>query len=303
LIRDFAIIGATASGKSGLAIELAEKFNSNILSIDSLSIYREFDIVSAKPTSDELKRVLHFGVNEVNPDEKSSVQNFIEIYRNAKKISNESGKSLIIVGGSSFYLKSLLVGLSELPKIDETINLEVSKKLENIERAYLTLKEIDPEYCNGIEMNDRYRIGRGWEIYLSTEEKPSIYFEKNPPKPIISQDTPIYNIDIDRTILRSKIRQRTENMIKDGLIDEVERVISKYGRNIQPAKAIGVKETLEFLDGDIEDLERLTYLISTHTGQLAKRQQTFNRTQFKNFNALSEPIEKLKESIERDIFC
>jgi tRNA dimethylallyltransferase len=297
LIREFAIVGPTASGKSSLAIELAEELNGYILSIDSLSIYKEFNIVSAKPTEEELNRVLHFGINELSPNELSSVQNFIKIYRDAKERAEQDGKNLIIVGGTSFYLKSLLSGLSKLPEIDESVKERVAKKLSDPVDAYNQLHIIDPIYAENIKSGDRYRVEKGWEIYLSTGEIPSIYFQKNPPEPIISADTPIYNIDIDRKFLRSKIRERTDKMIETGLLDEVKSVINKYGRDIQPIKAIGVKESVEYLDGEISDLEKLSYLVSTHTGQLAKRQQTFNRTQFKEFNIITEPIEVLRETI------
>lgn len=117
----FAIIGPTASGKSDLAVKLAKKLNYEILSLDSLSIYKEIDIASAKPSQEELNEIKHYGVNEIYPNEKFDVSKFIEIYKNI------SHKNIIIVGGTSFYLKAMLCGISKMPKISEDIKKEAKK--------------------------------------------------------------------------------------------------------------------------------------------------------------------------------
>ena len=118
----FAIIGPTASGKSDLAISLAKKLNYEILSLDSLSIYKEIDIASAKPSKKELKEIKHYGVDEIYPNEKFDVTKFIEIY---KKIPH---KNIIIVGGTSFYLKAMIDGISKMPNITE----EIKKEAKNL---------------------------------------------------------------------------------------------------------------------------------------------------------------------------
>jgi len=135
-IKQLAIIGPTASGKSDLAIKIAKKINAYILSIDSLSIYKEIDIVSAKPSKEELSQVKHFGINVLNPDEYFSVDIFIDIYKDVKSICEKEDKNLIIVGGTSFYLKSLLNGLSVLPTIDAKTTSKVKKELENLQECY-----------------------------------------------------------------------------------------------------------------------------------------------------------------------
>ena len=147
----FAIVGPTASGKSDLAIELARELNGVILSVDSLSIYKEIDIASAKPSKEELKEILHFGIDEVYPNEKFDVIEFIKIFKRAKEWAYKNNKRLIIVGGSSFYIKVLTTGISQVPKIDLEIKKEVENILEDILNAYSLLQKIDKEYSRRIK--------------------------------------------------------------------------------------------------------------------------------------------------------
>ncbi len=278
----FALIGPTASGKSNLALNLAQKLNYEILSLDSLSIYKEIDIASAKPNKNELKLIKHYGINEIYPNEKFDVMKFIEIY---KKIPH---KNIIIVGGSSFYLKTMLCGISKIPEISDKTKQQ-AKRLD-----YDFLKKTDPDYANKISSNDTYRIQKGIEIYLATNLPPSKYLEKNPPKPVI-QHLPIYEIDIDRNILRKRIKLRTKKMFENGLIDEVAYLEYKYrDRRLPVLKAIGVKEVLDYFNG-IYDKNALFEKIATNTSRLAKRQQIFNKTQFSN--KISAPLEKLENII------
>ncbi|MDQ1264531.1 MAG: tRNA dimethylallyltransferase, partial [Campylobacterota bacterium] len=188
-----AIIGPTASGKSDLAIKIAKKTNAYILSIDSLSIYKEIDIVSAKPSKCELQEVEHFGIDVLYPNEYFSVDIFIRLYKEVLQKCQEQHKNLIIVGGTSFYLKMLIDGLSDIPKIDDTIKKRVEKKLLNLQESYNFLCAQDAEYMKNISANDRYRIEKALLIYEASNLTPSEWFRQNPPKPII-ENLPIYNI-------------------------------------------------------------------------------------------------------------
>lgn len=284
--KEVAIIGATASGKSSLALKQGEESNSYILSIDSLSVYKEINIVSAKPSKSELERVQHFGVNEIYPDMKFDVTLFIELYKKAKERAIKDGKNLIIVGGTSFYLKTLFTGLSQMPKVSEKSRLKVDEIMLNLFEAYKYLESQDSEYSKTIKSTDKYRIEKALDILIETETPPSIWFKENPPKPILNKDIPIINISIERELLIKKIELRTNNMIKNGLIDEVKYIVKKYGRDINPIKAIGIRETILYLDGEIKTKKDLSELISIHTRQLAKRQTTFNRTQFQNLTSV-----------------
>lgn len=288
-----AIIGPTASGKSDLAIKIAKKIDAYILSIDSLSIYKEIDIVSAKPSKKERQDVRHFGIDLLNPDEYFSVEIFIDLYKEVASICKKEHKNLIIVGGTSFYLKSLLSGLSDIPEITKETALRAQKRLGDLQSCYDFLYKLDEEYMKNISPNDRYRIEKALLIYEASGVAPSEWFRLNPPKPVI-EDIPIYNIEVEREALRNRIEKRTKKMAELGLIDEVCRLEQKYTRLPHSMNSIGIVEVLEYLDGKVT-IEQMCENISIHTAQLAKRQQTFNRTQFEN--VVSAPLEELENII------
>jgi len=292
-MKEIAIIGSTASGKSDLAIKVAKKIDAYILSIDSLSIYKEIDIVSAKPSKDELSMVKHFGIDEIYPDGYFSVDIFIDLYKKTLQQCHQDDKNLIIVGGTSFYLKSLMQGLSQLPNITQEIHNSVKTKLKNINECYDFMTNLDEKYMQSISKNDSYRLEKLMLIYEASGVKPSQWFKENPPKPIIS-NLDIYNIDVQRDILRDRIARRTQKMYQDGLIDEVCELEHKYTRVPNSMGAIGIVEVFEYLDAKVS-LEKMLENISTHTAQLAKRQQTFNKTQFQNI--ISAPLDKLEDII------
>ncbi|OQX59590.1 MAG: tRNA (adenosine(37)-N6)-dimethylallyltransferase MiaA [Helicobacteraceae bacterium 4484_230] len=277
-MKEIAIIGPTASGKSDLALEAAKKHNAYILSIDSLSIYKEIDIASAKPSANELGEVEHFGINVLSPSEHFSVATFTKVYKKALSKAVKDSKNLIIVGGTGFYLKSLMSGLSEIPEITHETRAKAKGILKNLHNAYGLLFDADPDYMRNIEKNDSYRIEKMLLLYFETGKTPSEWFKENPPTPII-QNLELFEIDVKREVLRERISKRTKKMVGSGLIDEVAYLEQKYTRAPNCMKAIGITEVLDYLDGKISK-EEMTEAITTHTAQLAKRQQTFNRNQF-----------------------
>ncbi|MEO1937972.1 MAG: tRNA (adenosine(37)-N6)-dimethylallyltransferase MiaA, partial [Sulfurimonas sp.] len=197
-----------------------------------------------------------------------------------------------IVGGTSFYLKSLLDGLSPLPKITQETQKRVQEKLKSLSLVYEELLQKDPQYMQKIKPNDRYRIEKALLIYEASGITPSEWFTANPAKPIIT-NLPIYNIDVERELLRERINKRTQKMYDMGLIDEVCYLEQKYTRAPNSMKAIGIIEVLDYLDAKT-DKEEMLDLIAIHTAQLAKRQQTFNRSQFANItHAKLEDLEEL----------
>ena len=294
-MRQIAIIGQTASGKSGLALSISKSINANILSLDSLSIYKEIDIASAKPNKEELLLVKHFGINEIYPNEKFSIFDFMEIYKKAKQISINDNKNLIIVGGSSFYLHSMIDGLSKKPISSPKIEQEVEKIMQNKENAYNILCNLDKQYMQNIKPNDTYRIEKAVFIYVSSGHPPSKYFSLNSKQAIIQKnEIEIFEIEIDKEELKNKITQRTNKMIKDGLIDEAAYLQTKYGKNISPINSIGLKESLEYLNGAINKKSDLEDKISMNTRRLAKRQKTFNGSKFKiKIRGTKDKIEKI----------
>ncbi|WP_245945738.1 tRNA (adenosine(37)-N6)-dimethylallyltransferase MiaA [Helicobacter didelphidarum] len=281
-----AIIGATCSGKSALALQLAPLLQSYIFSLDSLSIYKEIDIASAKPSHEELSKVKHFAINVLQPHECVHAGIFINLLNEALEICKQDSKNLIIVGGTSFYLKSILTGLSPNPKDFHKNNPHNQQDSNNTHKSlespkqytYELLYEIDKDYATKISPNDSYRIQKGIEIFIQTGLSPSEFFTNNPPTPF-HKPIHIFNLNMPRELLRDNIDERTHAMIESGIIDEAKSLLQHYGKDIQPFKSIGLKECLLFLNGEINK-NILESLIATHTKQLAKRQMTFNRTQF-----------------------
>ena len=285
-MKEIAIIGSTASGKTALSIDIAKKTNSIILSLDSLSVYKEIDIASAKPTKEERGDIKHFGIDEVYPNEKFDVIHFIQTYKKAKTYAKKNNNNLIIVGGTGFYLKALVEGLS--PGIKKDTPFEYSLK-----ETYKMLHSIDKDYMEKIASNDRYRVQKAYSIYKQSGMVPSKYFELNPKKPI-AKDLKIYEIVWDKEKLKQRIALRTKQMIKDGVIDEVIYLESKYTREPNCMGSIGIIETLEYLDGKLNK-KQLEEKITLNTAKLAKRQNTFNKGQFKN--KTSNIIENLNSDI------
>ena len=285
-MKEIAIIGSTASGKTALSLEIANKTNSIILSLDSLCVYKEIEIASAKPSREERGDIIHFGIDEVYPNEEFDVIKFIELYKKAKDYAIENDKNLIVVGGTGFYLKALIDGLS--------LGIETKIKLDIPQQdAYDLLYEIDKEYMQKIEKNDRYRIEKAYSIYKQTGLSPTSYFEQNP-KIALAKDLKIFEIVWDKEELKNRISQRTKIMINSGLIDEVIFLEKKYTRAPNCMSSIGIIETLEYLDGKLTKQE-LEEKISANTAKLAKRQNTFNKGQF--LDKTSNIIENLNSDI------
>jgi len=173
---------------------------------------------------------------------------------------------------------------------------EIRKKAKKF--TYDEIKKIDPLFASKISPNDTYRIQKAAEIYLSSGMPPSEYFKNNPPQPVLPE-IPIFEIEVSRDVLRERIKKRTKKMFEKGLIDEVAYLEKKYrDRRLPALKAIGVREVLDYFNG-VYDKNRLFEKIVTNTARLAKRQQTFNKTQFKN--KISAPLEKLEEIILKKI--
>lgn len=276
-ITQLAIIGSTASGKTSLAIKIAKKINAHILSLDSLSVYKEINIASAKPSKEEQENIRHFGIDILYPNENFDVALFIKLYHKVYKQCQKENKNLIIVGGTSFYLKMLCEGISQMPKISQDIKDKI--QVQDLKESYFMLKALDPKYMKNIQAKDTYRITKALEIYMQTNLSPSEYFKAFPPLPTIQAPLPIYQIIWQREALRQRISLRTKLMLQEGLIDEVCALEKKYTRSPNSMKAIGIKETLAYLDG-IYNKEMLEEKIITNTARLAKRQNTFNNSQF-----------------------
>lgn len=286
-MKEIAIIGTTASGKTGLALDIALKINAIILSLDSLSVYKEIDIASAKPTKSEQGDIVHFGIDEIYPNEVFDVLEFIACYKKAKAYAKKHSKNLIIVGGTGFYLKTLIEGISLGVSRHEPLDISTQE-------AYEILYALDSNYMKKIEKNDRYRVEKAYNIYKQTKLSPTQYFLQHPKKPFV-ENLPIFEIVWETQELRKRVALRTKQMLKAGLINEVIYLEKKYSRSPNCMKSIGIIETLEYLDGKLNKNE-LEQKIVSNTAQLAKRQRTFNKSQFGN-----KQVRNILSSLNSDI--
>ncbi len=262
---EFALIGTTASGKSELANALASELGAIILSLDSLCVYKEINIASAKPCAAVLSRTQHFGVNLLSVAEKFNVALFFSEYQRARARAFELDKPLIIVGGTSFYLRALMSGLSQ--------SVQESHSAMNNSEIYALMKSVDKG--TKIAQNDSYRLRKWLGIYEKTGRVPSEFLRETLQKPIISS-LDIFELVLDKDLLRKRVEKRTQNMLNSGLLDEAKFLFSKFSPDLKPLNSIGLKECKAFLSGEIT-LAELAPLINTHTMQLAKRQRTFNK--------------------------
>ncbi|WQX04416.1 tRNA (adenosine(37)-N6)-dimethylallyltransferase MiaA [Helicobacter pylori] len=286
-----ALLGPSGSGKSALSIELAQELDAEIFSLDSLSIYKDINIASAKPSLKERKNIKHYALDHLNIDEKNNAQLFKTLLEDAMRVSSK--EVLLIVGGSSFYLKSILEGLSDTPKISSEEVVKIEREISTLADPYAFLKSIDPTIAFKIHPNDTYRIHKVLEIFYATHIPPSEYFKANPKKPF-EHAISLFALSMEKSALHNNIKQRTKSMLHSGIIEEIKALYAKYPKDSQPFKAIGVKESVLFLEKRLT-LKELEEAIISNTIKLAKRQNTFNKTQFNNLYAGS--VEEVRHAI------
>ncbi len=283
------ISGPTASGKSALAVKLAKSLSMEVINSDSVQMYRGCNIGSAKPSEAEMEGVLHHLFDVFSPNEKNSAMKFLQAAE--EKLSS---RRAIVCGGTMLYLKALLDGLSEMPSTDNALR----EKLENLSNDDLfnELKKVDPE--SKLHPNDRVRIIRALEgTYLSDLPASSIQAKHQFNKPI--RDALIVLVNYPRDLLYQRINQRTEIMLKNGIIEEVKEIINQFGENAAVLETVGYKEVLMFLKGEIPESE-LAEAISKSTRNLAKRQLTFwrNEPAKRGWNVLPLPYEMIELGAE-----
>ena len=273
------ICGPTASGKTALSIELAKRINGEIVSADSMQIYDEMNIGTAKPDQEEMQGIKHYLIGNIKPTNRYSVSEFKKDAISAIKEIVSKEKMPIVVGGTGLYVNSLVYGI-DYPEIQT--NLEYRKKLEKIVEEkglqYLFEKavEIDKEAMKNISPNDKKRILRVLEIYKETG-KTKTELERESRKNGIPYDYKIFAINMPREILYDRINRRVDIMIEKGLIDEVSSLYEKYGESMLTSmQAIGYKEVVEFLKGNCTK-EEMIEKIKMETRRYAKRQLTWFR--------------------------
>lgn len=267
------ICGPTASGKTKLGIELAKKLNGEIISADSMQIYKDMDIGTAKPTPEERKMAVHHLVDFVSPDQRYSVADFKKDAVKTIEDIISRNKTPIIVGGTGLYINSLIYNIDFK---EEKTDLEYRKSLEekSIQELYENALKIDPEALKKISENDRKRITRILEIYHTTgKTKTELEIESRKEVPY---NYHIFVLSMDREILYDRINRRVDMMLEQGLIEEVQKVIRKYNSFPTAMQGLGYKEVVEYLENKLTK-EEMIEKIKQESRRYAKRQLTWFR--------------------------
>ena len=293
------IPGVTASGKGQLAFDLAKTTGGEIISIDSMKVYRRMDIGTAKPPKETRQRVKYHLIDIVEPSEPFSVGVFLDLAYGAIEQIKRRKRKIIAVGGTALYIKALLYGLFEGPGTDEQIRAQLRQRAqaEGLEQLYHELQKIDPAATERIGRRDRKRIIRALEVYKITG-KPisSLQQQFNAERP--KHNWSIIGLRRGKTDTNSRINKRVKKMLAAGLVDEVKCLLAEEEPLSQQARcAIGYAEIIDYLNGKTS-LEDAAELIKKNTRRLAKNQRTWFKT-FKNVNWLDigaeEPSEKIFE--------
>ncbi len=261
------ICGATASGKSGLAIKLAQRLNTAIISADSRQVYREFDIGTAKPSKKEQQLVKHHLIDICDPKETLTLA---EYQQQAQQLINNYPVALF-VGGTGLYIKSITKGL-KIPRVSPQPELRSQLIALGQTQLYSFLSQVDPIAAAKIHPNDQVRTLRALEVFYVTAQPISSQQGENPP------DYPILQIGLDwePEALETRIRLRTHKMVELGLVKEVESLCHKYGLDLPLLNTLGYAEFKQYILGKIS-LEFAIAETILHTRQFAKRQRTWFR--------------------------
>ena len=273
------IVGPTASGKTALSIECAKKFNGEIISSDSMQIYKDMNIGTAKVTEEEAQGIKHYLVDFVSPEQRYSVSDFKRDAEEALEKIIAKGKTPIVVGGTGLYVNSLIYGIDyqdmEYDKEYRNELMEKAETEEGLKSLYEEALKIDPEAMEKISPNDKKRITRVLEIYKQTGMTKTKQEELSRLKEI-KYDYRVFAITMPREELYERINLRVDLMIKDGLIEEVESLLKKYKNFPTAMQGLGYKEVVEYLNGEYSK-EEMIDKIKQETRHYAKRQLTWFR--------------------------
>lgn len=295
------ICGPTASGKTALSIELAKKIDGEIVSADSMQIYKDMDIGSAKPTKEEMDGIKHYLLDFVSPEDRYSVADYKKDATLAINEIIQKGKTPIVVGGTGLYIDSLIYNI-DYPEIefDEEYRKSLEKRAEEegLQKLYEEAKQIDEQAMKNISQNDQKRILRVLELYHQTgktKTEQEIESRKNE----VPYDYYVFALNMDREKLYDRINKRVDIMVEQGLIEEVESIIKKYSSYPTAMQALGYKEIKEYLNRDTTKEEAIE-TVKQETRRYAKRQLTWFRKNKQTIwlDALDKKEENIRKILE-----
>lgn len=272
------LVGATASGKTALSLALADRLNAEIISLDSMAVYRDMEIGTAKPEASVREQAPHHLLDLVSPNEDFSVSQYLNAAHQMVKDIRARGREVLFVGGTPMYLKALLRGLSEGPAANPELRATLEKEAEDVGSPVLheRLAAVDPEAGERIHPNDTRRIVRALEVYETTGQTISSY-QSQFADGRSAEECRVFVMDWPREILHERINQRVDQMFAVGLVDEVKGLLAKYCQlGMTASQAVGYREVLQHFDGE-RDLAETIEVTKARTRQLARRQLIWYR--------------------------
>lgn len=274
--RLICIVGPTGVGKTGVALELAERWGGEIISADSMQVYRYMDIGTAKPTTEERSRIPHHLIDVADPDEPFDASRYITVANEIIARLHREGKTIFVVGGTGLYIRALLGGLIDGPGADENLRRQLKEEMKKFGKEYLhdKLREKDSQAAAQIHPNDGVRIIRALEVLELTgrsivEHQNAHGFQEAP------YETLKIGLRLGRDELNDRIDQRTDKMMADGFVDEVQRLLDMgYAPSLKPMQSLGYRHLVPLLAGK-KSLDEAVSLIKRDTRLYSKRQMTW----------------------------
>ncbi len=302
--RILVLVGPTASGKTALALSIAKKFPSEIISADSRQIFRQLTIGTAKPRKQELDQVPHYFIDLLEPDQKFNAGDYQEQGRKVISEILEKGNLPIIVGGTGLYVQAIVDGFFEQPEISGEIRKELEERLarEGKDALYKELQTIDHESASTMDSTKFRRVIRALEIYYETGIPISQFHKQHKINKMYNAH--FYGLNWERSVLYERINDRVERMFREGFLDEVKHLkMNGFDDRYQSLQTVGYKEAFAFLRNEITK-ERMIELMKQNTRRFAKRQMTWFRKEerIQWFDISSEDqIEEIAEGIVKQL--
>jgi tRNA dimethylallyltransferase len=272
------VLGPTASGKTALSLSLAERFHGEIVNCDSVAMYREFDIGTAKPTASERARASHHLLDYVAPTSHVTAGEYARQTRQVLDEIKARGHLPIVVGGTGLYLRALLEGLFPGPQRSEELRQRLRERTESRGSTYLhrILRRLDRAAADKIHANDTPKLIRAIEVCLASRQKMTELWQQRGRDPLRGFRILRLGLDPDRQALYDRINYRAQQIFEVGLVEETQRLLQKYGNAAGPLSSLGYKQAVQFLRGELTREQALQAAQQAHRNY-AKRQMTWFR--------------------------
>jgi tRNA dimethylallyltransferase len=272
------VLGPTASGKTALSLALAERFSGEIVNCDSVAMYREFDVGTAKPSASGRARAPHHLLDCVAPTSHITAGEYARQARQALDEIKERGHVPIVVGGTGLYLRALLEGLFPGPQRSKELRERLRERAESRGSIYLhrILRRLDPAAAEKIHANDTPKLIRAIEVCLASRQKMTELWQQHGRDPLRGFRILRLGLDPDRQALYDRINRRAQQMFEGGLVEETQRILQKYGHSAGPLSSLGYSQAMQFLCGELTHEQALQAAQQGHRNY-AKRQMTWFR--------------------------